>query len=65
MTNKYVCVNDQTCSAKINALLLAKSFFFGIFMDQEEFEVNKIAKHIIIQRTLEPPDKNLCWYNII
>ena len=45
MTNKYVCVNDQTCSAKINALLLA-NFFFGIFMDREEFEVNKIAKHI-------------------
>ena len=25
--NKYVCVNDQTCSAKIYALLFAKLFF--------------------------------------
>ena len=40
MTNKYVCVNDQTCSAKI----FAKFFVFGIFMDLDEFEVSKIAK---------------------
>ena len=51
--------------ALITKLVRLSLFFFGIFMDQEEFEVNKIAKHIIIQRTLEPPDKNFCWYNII
>ena len=46
MTNKYVCVNDQSSSAEINALLLA-NFFFGIFRtDRGEFEVNEIAKHI-------------------
>ena len=45
MTNKYVCVNDQTCSAKIYVLLFAKFFVFGIFMDRDvEFEVSKIAK---------------------
>ena len=44
MTNKYVCVNDQTCSAKIYVLLFAKFFAFGIFMDRDEFEVSKIAK---------------------
>ena len=31
MTNKYVCVNDQTCSAKIYVLLFAKFFFFSAF----------------------------------
>ena len=47
MTNKYVFVNDQTCSAKIYVLLFAKFFFFcGVFMDRDEFEVSKIAKHI-------------------
>ena len=44
MTNKYVCVNDQTCSAKIYVLLFAKFFVFGIFMDWDELEVSKIAK---------------------
>ena len=27
-------------------LLVAKFFFFGTFMDRDEFEVRKIAKHI-------------------
>ena len=31
MTNKYVCVNDQTCSAKIYVLFFAKFFFFRYF----------------------------------
>ena len=44
MTNKYVCVNDQTCSAKIYVILFAKFFVFGIFMGRDEFEVSKIAK---------------------
>ena len=35
MTNKYVCVNDQTCSAKIYVLLFAKFFVFGISMDRD------------------------------
>ena len=31
MTNKYVGVNDQSCSAKINALILLAKLFFRHF----------------------------------
>ena len=53
MTNKYVCVNDQTCSAKIYVLLFAKFFVFDIFMDRDEFGVSKIANNPVDPRAAQ------------
>ena len=53
MTNKYVCVNDQTYSAKIYVLLFAKFFVFGIFMGRDEFDAVKLQNNPVDPRAAQ------------